>query len=59
MNTKDRFKRMREVERGVAKLVEKGWRVQRVQYDDEANEPLHATITLTIDSQCDEDRGVL
>jgi len=47
MNTRERFKRMREVERQVNKLVLKGWRVRQVVYDDEEDQPLHATIVLT------------
>ena len=47
MDTVERFKRMREVERQVGRLVAKGWRVQRVVYDDEENQPLYATIVLT------------
>jgi len=49
MTKAERFKRMRELEKQVETLVKKGWRVQRIVYDDEANEPLHATVTLTID----------
>ena len=53
----ERFKRMRELEKSVERLVEKGWRVQRIMYDDEANESLCATFTLTIDGT--DERGVL
>ena len=58
MNKSERFKRMKEVEAQVEKLTKKGWRVQRILYDDEANEPLHATVTLTIDGD-DSEKGVL
>jgi len=46
MNTRERFRRMREVERQVNKLVVKGWRVRQVVYDDEEDQPLYATIVL-------------
>ena len=57
MTKAERFKRMRELEKSVERLVEKGWRVQRIMYDDEANEPLCATFTLTIDGT--DEQGVL
>lgn len=58
MNKTERFRRMKQVEGSVEKLVKKGWRVQRIVYDDESNEPLHATITLTIEGKGEKD-GVL
>ena len=58
MDTTERFKRMREVEKQVGILVKKGWNVKRILYDDEANCPMHATITLTVDGESKVD-GVL
>lgn len=50
MNTKTRFLRMAELEKRLAELVETGWDVRRVVYDDEEGEPFHVTVTLTTTS---------
>lgn len=51
MKKSERFKRMDEVEGQVEKLVEKGWNVRQIIYDDEANEPMYVKITLSIDGR--------
>ena len=58
MNTADRFSRMFEVEEQMGVLVELGWTVKQIVYDDEAGELFHVMITLTTDGQ-DEEEGVL
>ena len=54
----ERFKRMREVERQVDRLVQKGWNVKQIIYDDESGCDFHAMITLTTDGK-DERDGVI
>ena len=49
MDSRERFARMAELEEHVAELVESGWTVRQVVYDDEADEPFHATVVLVVD----------
>ena len=58
MDTDQRFQRMAEVEAVTQELVERGWKVKRVLYDDEENEDFHATVTITTDGKDPKD-GVL
>jgi len=58
MTKAERFKRMREVERQVDRLVQKGWNVKQIIYDDESGCDFHAMITLTTDGK-DERDGVI
>jgi len=51
MNKAERFLRMAQVEDKVSELVADGWKVQRIVYDDEANEPLCANIALTVEGE--------
>ena len=58
MTKAERFKRMREVERQVDRLVQKGWSVKQIIYDDESGCDFHAMITLTTDGKNERD-GVI
>jgi len=49
---------MAEIEALVSELVERGWTLKRVVYDDEADEDFHVTLTMTVNGQ-DEQGGVL
>jgi len=51
VNSKDRFKRMREVESFVSKLVRKGWHVDAVVHTDEDREPFKTEIHLSVESK--------
>lgn len=44
MNTNDRIRRVREVEKLVDKLVDKGWTKECVTFQDEADAPYKAEI---------------
>lgn len=57
MNTAERFKRMREVERQLEKLVRRGWSVKQVVYDDEEGCDFQTRIILATDGK-DEKDGV-
>ena len=55
MNTGDRMVRMAEVERASQKLVDKGWKVERIAYEDERDEPFKAHVSLSVDGSKVED----
>jgi hypothetical protein len=46
---------MRELERDVDKIVKKGWRVERVIYDDEEGYDFYATVKLSTNSSEEKD----
>lgn len=46
MNTNERIRRIREVERATERLTKKGWRVEAIQHTDEPGEPFRTTINL-------------
>jgi len=58
MNTGDRMVRMAEVECASQKLVDKGWKVERIAYEDERDKPFTAHISLSVDG-ASELKGVL
>lgn len=55
MNTNERVRRIREVEKSVERLVDKGWNRECVTFQDESGEPFIAEIRLTIGGHPPED----
>lgn len=51
MRAAKRLKRIREVEKTVARLLKAGWKLECVEHIDEAGEPLRTVITLTCDGR--------
>ena len=47
MRAKERLKRIRQIERTVAKLQEKGWRMEMVDHTDEDDEPFRTVIRMS------------
>ena len=41
------MKRIRQIERTVAKLQEKGWRMEAVEHTDEDGEPLRTVVRMS------------
>lgn len=58
MNQQERLARIRQVERKVAKLVAKGWRMERIDHTDEDGEPFRTTIQVCCDGT-DEKAGTI
>jgi len=56
MRTADRVRRIREAERAVGKLVEKGWRLECIEYQDEADEPFRATVHIAVNGESGADK---
>lgn len=50
MNTSDRIKRIREVERAAQRLTASGWTLEAIEYTDEADQPFRTTVRLATDS---------
>lgn len=50
MNERDRRRSIREVERNVAQLVERGWRVEGLIHRDEDGEPFRTEIRVSKES---------
>lgn len=49
MTGADRQVRQAELEAAVQVLVERGWAVERLAYEDEEDEPYRAFVTLRVD----------
>ena len=47
MRATERLARIREIESTVAKLQEKGWRIEAVEHIDEVDEPLRTVIRMS------------
>ena len=47
MRSKERIFRIREIERTVAKLQKKGWRMEAVKHTDEEDEPFRTSIHMS------------
>lgn len=49
MNTNERVKRIREVERVAGKLQAKGWRVERITHQDEDGEAFKTEVVVSVE----------
>ena len=47
MNTVERLKRIKEIETLVGRVIDKGWRIQSVVYEQRDGEDLQVQLTLT------------
>ena len=47
MRAKERMARIREIERTVAKLHTKGWRMESVEHTDEEDQPFRTVIRMS------------
>ena len=49
MNSEERHERIAQIEKTIAKLQEKGWRMEKVTHTDEDGESFRTIVTLTVD----------
>ena len=47
MRSNERIQRIREIEKTVAKLHEKGWRMEAVEHTDEEGEPFRTVLRMS------------
>lgn len=59
MNSRERARAQRDLERCVAALLKKGWTLEEISTTDARNEDYRATITLTIAGYEPERKGVM
>ncbi len=59
MKASERLARIREVERVVASLHKKGWRMEAVEHIDEEDEPFRTVVRLSCGPKSQNKSGVL
>ncbi len=47
MRANERLRRIREIERTIAKLQEKGWRMEAVEHTDQEDEPFRTVVRMS------------